>query len=236
MPKPSKGPRLGSGPAHERLLLGTLATQLIKHGKVETTLVRAKRLRPYVEKLITAGKKGDLPARRRVMKVITEKGAVHTLFTEIGPRFAERNGGYTRITKIGIRKGDAADMAVIEILAEGTPAKKKVLSQAEAIAKRAAKSENSKKAAAARVADRIAARGKVADRIAARAAGPVTSAKKSAKKEVDVEVDSAAESDESTSTKKAPAKKAVAKKAPAKKAAAKKAPAKAADAKKKSAK
>ncbi len=230
MPKPSKGPRLGSGPAHERLLLGTLATQLIKHGKVETTLVRAKRLRPYVEKLITAGKKGDLPARRRVMKVITEKGAVHTLFTEIGPRFAQRNGGYTRITKIGIRKGDAADMAIIEILTEGTPDKKKVLSQAEAIAKRAAKSENSKKAAAARVADRIAARGKVADRIAARAAGPVTSAKKSGKKaessEESVENSDVEESTAKKTAKKAPAKKAAAKKAPAKKAAAKKAPAK----------
>lgn len=197
---------------------------------METTLVRAKRLRPYVEKLITAGKKGDLPARRRVMKVITEKGAVHTLFTEIGPRFAQRNGGYTRITKIGIRKGDAADMAIIEILTEGTPDKKKVLSQAEAIAKRAAKSENSKKAAAARVADRIAARGKVADRIAARAAGPVTSAKKSGKKAESSE-ESAENSDVEESTakktaKKAPAKKAAAKKAPAKKAAAKKAPAK----------
>ncbi|MBM3703687.1 MAG: 50S ribosomal protein L17 [Actinobacteria bacterium] len=227
MPKPSKGPRLGSGPAHERLLLGTLATQLIKHGKVETTLVRAKRLRPYVEKLITAGKKGDLPARRRVMKVITEKGAVHTLFTEIGPRFAQRNGGYTRITKIGIRKGDAADMAIIEILAEGTPDKKKVLSQAEAIAKRAAKAESSKKAAAARVADRIAARGKIADRIASRASSaPV---KKSAKK-ADAEV--AAEGVEESAPVKKTAKKAAAKKAPAKKAAAKKAPAKKAAAKK----
>lgn len=221
MPKPSKGPRLGSGPAHERLLLGTLATQLIKHGKVETTLVRAKRLRPYVEKLITAGKKGDLPARRRVMKVITEKGAVHTLFTEIGPRFAQRNGGYTRITKIGIRKGDAADIAIIEILAEGTPDKKKVLSQAEAIAKRAAKAESSKKAAAARVADRIAARGKIADRIASRASSaPV---KKSAKK-ADAEV--AAEGVEESAPVKKTAKKAAAKKAPAKKAPAKKAAAK----------
>lgn len=227
MPKPSKGPRLGSGPAHERLLLGTLATQLIKHGKVETTLVRAKRLRPYVEKLITAGKKGDLPARRRVMKVITEKGAVHTLFTEIGPRFAQRNGGYTRITKIGIRKGDAADMAIIEILAEGTPDKKKVLSQAEAIAKRAAKAESSKKAAAARVADRIAARGKIADRIASRASSaPV---KKSTKK-ADAEV--AAEGVEESAPVKKTAKKAAAKKAVAKKAVAKKAPAKKAPAKK----
>ena len=232
MPKPSKGPRLGSGPAHERLLLGTLATQLIKHGKVQTTLVRAKRLRPYVEKLITAGKKGDLPARRRVMKVITEKGAVHTLFTEIGPRFAQRNGGYTRITKIGIRKGDAADMAVIEILAEGTPDKKKVLSQAEAIAKRAAKAENSKKAAAARVADRASARGKIADRIASRAAASSAPVKKSAKKTTaEVEEDAV---EKAAPVKKA-AKKAAAKKAPAKKAAKKaatKAPAKKAAAKK----
>ena len=228
MPKPSKGPRLGSGPAHERLLLGTLATQLIKHGKVQTTLVRAKRLRPYVEKLITAGKKGDLPARRRVMKVITEKGAVHTLFTEIGPRFAQRNGGYTRITKIGIRKGDAADMAVIEILTEGTPDKKKVLSQAEAIAKRAAKAENSKKAAAARVADRASARGKIADRIASRAAASSAPVKKSAKKAVAEVEEDAVESAlpvkkaAKKAATKAPAKKAAAKKAPAKKAAAKK--------------
>ena len=148
MPKPSKGPRLGSGPAHERLLLGTLATQLIKHGKVQTTLVRAKRLRPYVEKLITAGKKGDLPARRRVMKVITEKGAVHTLFTEIGPRFAERDGGYTRITKVGPRKGDNAPMAVIEVIAEGTPAKKAVVKEAASATKAAAKKAPAKKAAA----------------------------------------------------------------------------------------
>ena len=224
MPKPSKGPRLGSGPAHERLLLGTLATQLIKHGKVETTLVRAKRLRPYVEKLITAGKKGDLPARRRVMKVITEKGAVHSLFTEIGPRFAERNGGYTRITKIGIRKGDAASMAIIEILAEGTPAKKKVLSQAEAIAKRAAKAESAKKAAATRVADRSSARAKVAERIAARSAAPSAPVKNSSKKAAAAEAEVENVEEQSVAkkaAKKAPAKKA-AKKAPAKKAAAKK--------------
>jgi len=225
MPKPSKGPRLGSGPAHERLLLGTLATQLIKHGKIETTLVRAKRLRPYVEKLITAGKKGDLAARRRVMKVITEKGAVHSLFTEIGPRFAQRNGGYTRITKIGIRKGDAADMAVIEILAEGTPDKKKVLSQAEAIAKRAAKAEGTKKAAAARVADRSAARAKISERIAARAATPAAPTKKASKSQ------DSGDSSESNEAVAAPAKKAAAKKAPAKKAATK-APAKKAAAKK----
>ena len=226
MPKPSKGPRLGSGPAHERLLLGTLATQLLKHGKVETTLVRAKRLRPYVEKLITAGKKGDLPARRRVMKVITEKGVVHSLFTEIGPRFAQRNGGYTRITKIGIRKGDAADMAIIEILAEGTPEKKKVLSQAEAIAKRAAKAESTKKAAATRAADKSAAAAKIADRIASRATAATAPAKKSVKKAA-VSEEAVEVSDESAvkKTAKKAAKKA-AEKAPAKKAAAKKSPAK----------
>jgi large subunit ribosomal protein L17 len=222
MPKPSKGPRLG-----ERLLLGTLATQLIKHGKIETTLVRAKRLRPYVEKLITAGKKGDLAARRRVMKVITEKGAVHSLFTEIGPRFAQRNGGYTRITKIGIRKGDAADMAVIEILAEGTPDKKKVLSQAEAIAKRAARAESTKKAAAARVADRSGARAKISERIAARSATPTAPKKKASKSQ---EAGTSAESDQ-TEVVATPVKKSAAKKAPAKKAA-KKAPAKKAAAKK----
>lgn len=226
MPKPSKGPRLGSGPAHERLLLGTLATQLLKHGKVETTLVRAKRLRPYVEKLITAGKKGDLPARRRVMKVITEKGVVHSLFTEIGPRFAQRNGGYTRITKIGIRKGDAADMAIIEILAEGTPEKKKVLSQAEAIAKRAAKAESTKKAAATRAADKSAAAAKIADRIASRATAATAPAKKSVKKAA-VPEEAVEVSDESAvkKTVKKAAKKA-AEKAPAKKAAAKKSAAK----------
>lgn len=226
MPKPSKGPRLGSGPAHERLLLGTLATQLLKHGKVETTLVRAKRLRPYVEKLITAGKKGDLPARRRVMKVITEKGVVHSLFTEIGPRFAQRNGGYTRITKIGIRKGDAADMAIIEILAEGTPEKKKVLSQAEAIAKRAAKAESTKKAAATRAADKSATAAKIADRIASRATAATAPAKKSVKKAA-VSEEAVEVSDESAvkKTAKKAAKKA-AEKAPAKKAAAKKSAAK----------
>ena len=137
MPKPSKGPRLGSGPAHERLLLGTLAEQLFEHGKITTTHAKAKRLRPLAEKLITFAKKGDLAARRQVMARISNKGVVHTLFTEIGPRFVDRNGGYTRITKIGPRKGDNAPMAVIEVLTDGTPAKKTTVSEAEKATKKA---------------------------------------------------------------------------------------------------
>lgn len=138
MPTPSKGPRLGSGPAHERLLLGTLAEQLFEHGKITTTETKAKRLRPVAEKLITAAKAGDLAARRRVMETIQNKSVVHTLFTEIGPRFATRDGGYTRITKIGPRHGDNAPMAVIELLAEGTPAKKATVAAAEKATKKAA--------------------------------------------------------------------------------------------------
>ena len=118
MPKPSKGPRLGSGPSHERLLLATLAEQLFEHGKITTTEAKAKRLRPLAEKLITFAKKGDLAARRQVMAQIQNKSVVHTLFTEIGPNFATREGGYTRITKVGPRKGDNAPMAVIELVTE----------------------------------------------------------------------------------------------------------------------
>jgi len=115
MPKPSKGPRLGSGPAHEKLLLGTLAAQLFEKGKLTTTEAKAKRLRPLAERLITHAKKGDLPARRRVMARISSKSVV---------QFASRDGGYTRITKIGPRKGDNAPMAVIEMVEAGTPVKK----------------------------------------------------------------------------------------------------------------
>mgnify|MGYP001206720155 CR=1 FL=1 len=123
MPTPSKGPRLGSGPSHERLLLATLAEQLFQHGKITTTEKRAKRLRPYAEKLITFAKKGDLAARREVMAKISNKSVVHTLFTEIGPRFATRNGGYTRVLKAGFRYGDNAPVAVIEFV-DRDPAEK----------------------------------------------------------------------------------------------------------------
>lgn len=118
MPKPTKGPRLGGSPAHQRLILANLATQLFEHGRITTTESRARALRPHAEKLITKAKKGDLHNRREVLKTIRDKSVVHTLFTEIAPTFAERPGGYTRITKIGPRKGDNAPMAVIELVTE----------------------------------------------------------------------------------------------------------------------
>src|SRR6187402_3580653 len=123
MPKPTKGARLGGSPAHQRLILRNLATQLFEHGRITTTEAKARRLRPYAEKLITKAKKahlGENPLhqRREVLKTIRDKSVVHTLFTEIAPTFAERPGGYTRITKIGPRKGDNAPMAVIELVTE----------------------------------------------------------------------------------------------------------------------
>lgn len=118
MPKPTKGPRLGGGPAHERLLLANLAAALFTHRSITTTETKAKRLRPLAERLITFAKRGDLHARRRVLAVIGDKEVVHVLFTEIAPLVAEREGGYTRITKIGNRKGDNAPMAVIELVLE----------------------------------------------------------------------------------------------------------------------
>src|SRR6185312_13761469 len=116
MPTPTKGPRLGGSPAHQRLLLANLATALFEHGRIVTTEAKAKRLRPLAERLVTFAKRGDLHARRRVLTVVRDKSVVHTLFTEIGPRFENRNGGYTRITKLGPRKGDNAPMAQIELV------------------------------------------------------------------------------------------------------------------------
>ncbi|SDG33736.1 50S ribosomal protein L17 [Microbacterium pygmaeum] len=118
MPKPTKGPRLGGGPAHERLLLANLAAALFTHKSIKTTETKAKRLRPLAERLVTFAKRGDLHARRRVLSVIGDKTVVHELFTEIAPLVADREGGYTRITKIGNRKGDNAPMAVIELVLE----------------------------------------------------------------------------------------------------------------------
>jgi large subunit ribosomal protein L17 len=149
MPTPTKGPRLGGGPAHERLLLANLATQLFTHRSITTTEAKAKRVRPLAERLITFAKRGDLAARRRVLTVVRDKSVVHELFTEIAPVMAERQGGYTRITKIGPRKGDNAPMAVIELVLEPLSAKKSTVAEAEAATKRAAKKAPAKKAAAA---------------------------------------------------------------------------------------
>jgi large subunit ribosomal protein L17 len=123
MPTPTKGTRLGGSSAHQRHMLANLATALFEHGKITTTEARARRLRPYAERLITFAKRGDLHARRQVLSVMTDKTVVHTLFADIGPSFATREGGYTRITKVGPRKGDNAALAVIELVREEPDAK-----------------------------------------------------------------------------------------------------------------
>ena len=136
MPQPSKGPRLGGGPAHERLMLANLATALFQHGRITTTEAKAKRLSPLADRMVTFAKRGDLHARRKVMTVIRDKAVVHELFTEIGPQYAGRPGGYTRITKIGPRKGDNAPMAVIELV---EPMAEAVVTEATSATKRAAR-------------------------------------------------------------------------------------------------
>jgi len=144
MPTPTKGPRLGGGPDHERHMLANLAQSLFEHGRITTTEARARRLRPYAERLVTFAKRGDLATRRRVMGMISDKGVVHTLFTEIGPGFADREGGYTRIVKISPRKGDNAPMAVIELVEFGTPAKKGVVKEATKATAKAAPKKSEK--------------------------------------------------------------------------------------------
>ena len=160
MPTPTKGPRLGGTPAHERIILGNLSSQLFEHGKVTTTEAKAKRVRPLAEKLITKAKRGDLHNRRLVAKTITDKGVLHKLFTEIAPTMADRDGGYTRITKIGNRKGDNAPMAIIEILTEtveeSRAAKAKVAKAAAAPKKAEAKPAKAAKAEEAKAEPKIA--------------------------------------------------------------------------------
>ncbi len=145
MPAPKKGARLGGSPSHQRLILSNLATALFEHGRITTTEAKARTLRPLAEKLITKAKKGDLHNRREVLKTVRDKSVVHTLFTEIAPTFSERPGGYTRITKIGPRKGDNAPMAVIELVTEAykpsAPKPKKVSAEKVSAEKVAAKSE-----------------------------------------------------------------------------------------------
>lgn len=140
MPTPTKGPRLGGSPAHEKLMLANLATSLFKHGRIKTTETKAKRLRPLAEQLITKAKRGDLHARRQALAVVRDKDVVFQLFDQIAPRFHNRPGGYTRIVKTGPRKGDAAPMAIIELVEElevaAAPAPRK------AAARKAAKADS----------------------------------------------------------------------------------------------
>jgi large subunit ribosomal protein L17 len=152
MPAPKKGPRLGGGPAHERLILSNLATALFEHDRITTTEAKAKRLRPLAERLVTFAKRGDLHNRRRVLATVRDKGVVHRLFTEIAPDMAEREGGYTRITKIAPRKGDNAPMAVIELVREPV-ARKAVVTQAEGATRRSARDKAKVEETAAPISD-----------------------------------------------------------------------------------
>ncbi|MET7637517.1 50S ribosomal protein L17 [Streptomyces sp. NPDC005438] len=147
MPKPTKGARMGGSASHQKAMLSNLATALFEHGRITTTEARARRLRPVAERLITKAKKGDLHNRRQVMRSVKDKGVVHTLFTEIGPRYENRPGGYTRITKIGNRRGDNAPMAVIELV-EALTVQQKAVGEAEGATKRAAKDAAKDKEAA----------------------------------------------------------------------------------------
>ena len=164
MPTPTKGPRLGGGPAHERLMLANLAAALFTHKSIKTTETKAKRLRPFAERLITFAKRGDLHARRRVLAVIGDKEVVHVLFTEIAPQVADREGGYTRITKVGNRKGDNAPMAVIELVLEPVnPKPKSAKKAAAAAAAPAAEPESAEDAAEEAALDAVAEADEVKD-------------------------------------------------------------------------
>jgi large subunit ribosomal protein L17 len=147
MPAPTKGARLGGSPAHQRLILANLASQLFEHGRIVTTEARAKRLRPLAEKLITKAKRGDIHSRRLVLTTVRDKGVVHTLFTEIAPSLADRDGGYTRITKVGPRKGDNAPMALIELVRESVEESRKANARGVAPAKKAPAKKAAAKAA-----------------------------------------------------------------------------------------
>ena len=195
MPTPPKGPRLGGSPAHERLILANLATSLFEHGSITTTETKARRLRPFAERLITKAKRGDLHARRQVLRVIRDQGVVHVLFAEIGPRYDGRPGGYTRITKIGPRKGDNAPMAVIELVEPLTVAQAAV-GEAEAATKRSVKESAAKKSAAAKQAAPAAAE-PVEEAVEAPVEEPVDEAAEEPAGETDEEATDEEETDES---------------------------------------
>ena len=149
MPTPTKGARLGGSAAHQRLILANLASQLFEHGRIVTTEAKAKRLRPLAEKLITKAKRGDIHSRRMVLTTVRDKGVVHTLFTEIAPSLADRDGGYTRITKVGPRKGDNAPMALIELVQETVEESRKANAKVAAPAKKAPAKKSVAKSSAA---------------------------------------------------------------------------------------
>ena len=156
MPTPTKGARLGGSAAHQKIILANLATQLFEHGKITTTEAKARRLRPLAEKLITKAKRGDIHSRRLVLTTVKDKGVVHVLFTEIAPTFAEREGGYTRITKIGPRKGDNAPMAVIELVTESVEDSRKANAKSSGGARKTAAKKAPAKTAAAPAAEAAA--------------------------------------------------------------------------------
>jgi large subunit ribosomal protein L17 len=149
MPAPTKGARLGGSAAHQKIILANLATQLFEHGRITTTEAKARRLRPLAEKLITKAKRGDIHSRRLVLTTVKDKGVVHVLFTEIAPTFADREGGYTRITKVGPRKGDNAPMALIELVTESVEDSKKANARSATPARKAPAKKTAAKTAAA---------------------------------------------------------------------------------------
>ena len=157
MPTPTKGARLGGSAAHQRLILANLASQLFEHGRIVTTEAKAKRLRPLAEKLITKAKRGDIHSRRLVLTTVRDKGVVHTLFTEIAPSLADRDGGYTRITKVGPRKGDNAPMALIELVQESVEESRKANAKSAAPAKKAPAKKAAAKSAPATASAAVAA-------------------------------------------------------------------------------
>ena len=212
MPKPTKGPRLGGGPAHEKLMLANLATALFTHGRIQTTETKAKRLRPLAERMVTFAKRGDLHSRRRVMTVIRDKSAVHKLFAEIAPQVNDREGGYTRIVKTGFRKGDRAPMAVIELVLE--PVEKKPSAKKAQAAKDKAAAEK----AAAKAAKAEAAKAEAADAEATEEVDAPDGAETETES-VAVEAEVAEEaSAEEAAAEEAPAEEVVAEEAPAEKA------------------
>jgi large subunit ribosomal protein L17 len=156
MPAPTKGARLGGSPAHQRLIMANLATQLFEHGRIVTTEAKAKRLRPLAEKLITKAKRGDIHARRMVLMTVRDRGVVHTLFTEIAPSLADREGGYTRITKVGPRKGDNAPMAMIELVQESVEDSRKANAKVAAPAKKAPAKKAAKSSSASAASPAVA--------------------------------------------------------------------------------